>query len=138
MEKRKGFLSLLLLVALSSMLTLAGGFLFYLSHSASGSIVYGNGLRAVYAAESGANWGLASLEKGNITERTVTFSYDETDCLVKIANLVKNGNGLTGRILSRGTDKKSHMVRYVQIDFIVTEGEKRKISVENVGSGKWI
>lgn len=68
----------------------------------------------------------------------MTFSYDEADCLVKIANLVKNGNGLTGRILSRGTDKRSHMVRYVQIDFTVTAGEKRKISVENVGSGKWI
>lgn len=92
----------------------------------------------MYAAESGANWGLASLEKGNITERTVTFSYDEADCLVKITNLVKNEKGLEGRILSRGTDKKSRMVRYVQIDFTVTAGEKRKISVENVGSDKWM
>ena len=68
----------------------------------------------------------------------MNFSYDEADCLVKITNLVKNEKGLTGRILSRGTDKKSRMVRYVKIDFTVTTGEKRKISVENVESDKWI
>lgn len=100
--------------------------------------MYGNGLRAVYAAESGAAWALASLRNGDIAEKKVTFSYDEAECLVKITELSKKRDQWEGRILSRGTDKKSHMVRYVTIDFSVTGGEKREISVENVGSDRWI
>ena len=100
--------------------------------------MYGNGLRAVYAAESGAAWALASLRNGDIAEKKVIFSYDEAECLVKITDLAKKRDQWEGRILSRGTDKKSHMVRYVTIDFSVTGGEKREISVENVGSDRWI
>ena len=138
MKKRKGFLSLLILSLLFSLLTLLGGFLFPFMHSAGESWMYGNGLRAVYAAESGAAWGLASLRNGDITEKNVIFSYDEAECLVKITDLAKKRDQWEGRILSRGTDKKSHMVRYVMIDFSVTGGEKREISVENVGSDRWI
>ena len=59
MGKRNGSITLLLLITLSGVLVIIGGLLNYTLRFASAVIAYEEGLRAVYAAESGAQWGLA-------------------------------------------------------------------------------
>ena len=63
MGKRNGSITLLLLITLSGVLVIIGGLLHYTLRFASAVIAYEEGLRAVYAAESGAQWGLAFLHK---------------------------------------------------------------------------
>ena len=52
-----------LLLLLSALTAVLGGLLFSLSRGRGGSLAYRNGLSAIYAAESGANWALASLKQ---------------------------------------------------------------------------
>ena len=55
-----------LLLLLSALTAVLGGLLFSLSRGRGGSLAYRNGLSAIYAAESGANWALASLRQGPV------------------------------------------------------------------------
>lgn len=55
MSKRKGFMAVSLLLLLSALTAVLGGLFFALSRGRGGSLAYGNGLSAIYAAESGAN-----------------------------------------------------------------------------------
>lgn len=55
-----------LLLLLSALTAVLGGLLFSLSRGRGGSMAYRNGLSAIYAAESGANWALASLRQGPV------------------------------------------------------------------------
>lgn len=72
MSKRKGFMAVSLLLLLSALTAVLGGLLFSLSRGRGGSLAYRNGLSAIYAAESGANWALASLKQGPVENKERT------------------------------------------------------------------
>ena len=76
MSKRKGFMAVSLLLLLSALTAVLGGLLFALSRGRGGSLAYGNGLSAIYTAESGANWALASLKQGPVENKEITISLD--------------------------------------------------------------
>ena len=63
-----------LLLLLSALTAVLGGLLFSLSRGRGGSLAYRNGLSAIYAAESGANWALASLKQGPVK---ITFTVED-------------------------------------------------------------
>ena len=99
MKKRKGSMALCLLILFSMLLTLFTGLLFFLSHTAAEVYLYREGLRSVYAAESGANWGIGYVEEGNTESAAVTLT--ENGRTVKV-NVKADGDG--GTITSTATD----------------------------------
>ena len=99
MKKRNGSMALCLLILFSMLLTLFTGLLFFLSHTAAEVYLYREGLRSVYAAESGANWGIGYVEEGNTESAAVTLT--ENGRTVKV-NVKADGDG--GTITSTATD----------------------------------
>ena len=97
MSRRKGFIAVSLLPLLSVLTAVLGGLLFSLLRGRGGSLAYRNGLSAIYAAESGANWALASLKQGPVEnkERTIPFGVLSADVAAKIiVNLLDEKLGI--------------------------------------------
>jgi len=86
MKRRKGYLALTLLLMLSAAAAIASGAVLLTARSASAPVAYGNSLRAVYAAESGAVWALASLKNGDIENKTISFTSEGTETTVRISD----------------------------------------------------
>ncbi len=126
-----------MLLLLAALVTVLSGLLLYMARSVGGSIAYGNGLRAVYAAESGANWALHSLRSGEIKSRKTVFSMAGTETRIQILNVIPSGGGWKGDILSRGVEVETKTKRFVRISFSVEEGNPRKIRVEKVMSTEY-
>ena len=101
-----------------------------------GSLAYGNGLSAIYTAESGANWALASLKQGPVENKEITISLDGREARVRISSVTKEGNTWKGKISSDGVDLQTKMMRFVKITFTVEDGGERKIMVESVESDR--
>ena len=133
MSKRKGFMAVSLLLLLSALTAVLGGLLFALSRGRGGSLVYGNGLSAIYTAESGANWALASLKQGPVENKEITISLDGREARVRISSVTKEGNTWKGKISSDGVDLQTKVMRFVKITFTVEDEGERKIMVESVG-----
>ena len=72
-----------LLLLLSALTAVLGGLFFALSRGRGGSLAYGNGLSAIYTAESGANWALASLKQGPVENKEITISLDGREARVR-------------------------------------------------------
>ncbi len=138
MGKHRGFLVITLLLALSSAAAVISGFLFYMTKSIGGTGAYGNGMRAAYAAESGVNWALENLKRGDIENGKISFTRSGAETEVSVEDVIKRENLWEGRILSKGTDINSKTVRYIAIDFSVTDGAEREVTVEDVRTDKWI
>lgn len=136
MGRKKGFMAGSLLLLLSAVCAALGGFLFYMARSRGGSLTYGNGLHAVYAAESGANWALKYLAKGELENKKVTIPLAEQEARVTISFEEKEGAFWKGKIISDGVDLKTKMMRFVKIRFVIEEGAERKIVVESVESDR--
>lgn len=125
-----------LLLFLSALTAVLGGFLFYIARIRGISLAYGNGLRAVYAAESGANWALKYLEKGSMENKKITIPLDGREARVTISSVTKEENSWKGKILSEGVDLDTKMMRLVKIEFLVEDGAERKILVKSVESNR--
>lgn len=78
-----------LLLLLSALTAVLGGLLFSLSRGRGGSLAYRNGLSAIYAAESGANWALASLKQGPVENKERTIPLDGREARVRISSVTK-------------------------------------------------
>ena len=108
----------------------------FLSRGRGGSLAYGNGLSAIYTAESGANWALASLKQGPVENKEITISLDGREARVRISSVTKEGNTWKGKISSDGVDLQTKVMRFVKITFTVEDGGERKIMVESVESNR--
>lgn len=131
MNRRKGCLSLMLLIFLSTLVTVSGYFLYFAGRSRAALSVYEEGLKSVYAAESGANWGLQALKTGPLG-RQVTFRVN--DRVVTVENSEgRDGGELTSRAAAENGDYK----KYVHISYSVEEEDGvRKLKVEDAGSDR--
>lgn len=137
--KRHGFLSLWLLLSLSAVLAASGAFLYAASHTVRAETAALHGLRAQYAAESGAVWALETVKRNGISAKTVSFSLDENaNCKVKISQTVSKTGEITLNIQTRGEDMVSGALRYVQLtaDAKETDGAYA-VTVRDVGNKKW-
>jgi hypothetical protein len=76
MNRRKGSLSMMLLLFMTALLTLSVAFVFYEGRSGESVLRYRKGLVSVYAAESGANWALASFSRKG-TAGEISFSLND-------------------------------------------------------------
>ncbi len=135
MTKRSGTVSLVLLIILSAVLTLAAGTLLYLSRSDGAIYSYEQGLLSVYGAESGANWALAYLKQGHTGNRTQTFSVGDRQVKVMIRNQEN-----TGTIQSSAGDTYGNHVRYLKLTYTVKKTDshgKPVIVVEDISSEKF-
>lgn len=74
MNRRKGSMTLCLLLLFSMLVTLSAGALYYVSRTASEAYLYQQGLSSVYAAESGANVALGRLKAGAMGNQSFTLS----------------------------------------------------------------
>ena len=131
MKKRKGSMALCLLILFSMLLTLFTGLLFFLSHTAAEVYLYREGLRSVYAAESGANWGIGYVEEGNTESAAVTLT--ENGRTVKV-NVKAAGDG--GTITSTATDGEGGNKRTLTLTYTrsAADGEVA-VTVTDVKTG---
>ncbi len=124
-------MALCLLILFSMLLTLFTGLLFFLSHTAAEVYLYREGLRSVYAAESGANWGIGYVEEGNTESAAVTFA--ENGRTVKVNVKADDGGGT---ITSTATDGEGGNKRTLTLTYTLSaaDGETR-VTVTDVKTG---
>lgn len=141
MSKHRGMMPLLLVLLVAGILMMVGGAAAVTVHTAETAASYQQGLRAVYAAESGASWALAFLREKGLSEaktwnafdiKTKTFTLlpgDGTECNTVISlELVgeekdwDKANSAAGTIKATGTDV-SGVMRFVQIAFQMEQQE---------------
>ena len=132
--RRKGSTALVFLLFLSGLLTLSCGLLFYMEKGRESLGVYENGLKSVYAAESGANLALAKLAKipinGKLQLQSQPFSQNGRDVKVTISEL-----GEEGTVFSIARDSEDRYIRYVKITYTVEMiGNNRYIRVGKITS----
>lgn len=88
------------------------------------------GLRSVYAAESGANWALSRLSSGAGGSTSLTLEEGDRTILVRITD-----DGESGRIKVRSENEKGDHRRFLTIDFSSeTVDGKRILTVEDISS----
>ena len=126
MNRRKGSLSMMLLLFMTALLTLSVAFVFYEGRSGVSVLRYRKGLVSVYAAESGANWALASLSRKG-TAGEISFSLNDRTVAVSFP--------WKGAILSQAEDENRDYRRYVRLTYQKDEEEgKTRIRVEDIRS----
>ncbi|MGN0955170.1 hypothetical protein [Dialister sp.] len=128
MNRRKGSLTLPLLLFLTALLTLSAGFISWQGRSRESLLRYQKGLASVYAAESGAGWALAALARGQ-EKKEISFTVNERTVHVSFPS--------DGEILSMAEDERRDYRRYVKLTCSVEEAEgKKKITVEDIRSDR--
>lgn len=133
MNRRRGFLALWLLVTMASLITVMAGILWAAVHFVRAGSAAEEGLRAQYAAESGAVWGLEMVKARGLENRTAEFPLgSEAGCTVRIR---KNSES-EGAIDARGRSGTG-MLRYVRLTVNVSGEEPRTVIVKEVGNNKW-
>lgn len=129
MNRRKGSLSMMLLLFMTALLTLSVAFVFYEGRSGESVLRYRKGLVSVYAAESGANWALASFSRKGIAGE-ISFSLNDRTVAVSFPR--------EGVILSRAEDENRDYRRYVNLKYQKDEEEgKTRIQVKDIKSESW-
>lgn len=129
MNRRKGSLSMMLLLFMTALLTVSVAFVFYEGRSGESVLRYRKGLVSVYAAESGANWALASLSRKG-TAGEISFSLNDRTVAVSFPR--------KGAILSQAEDGNRDYRRYVNLTYKKDEEEgKTRIRVEDIRSESW-
>lgn len=129
MNRRKGSLSMMLLLFMTALLTVSVAFVFYEGRSGESVLRYRKGLVSVYAAESGANWALASFSRKG-TAGEVSFSLNDRTVAVSFPR--------EGVILSRAEDENRDYRRYVNLIYQKDEEEgKTRIQVKDIRSESW-
>ncbi len=142
MEHKKGMITLFILLFLSSLATAAAAATVYITGYARAVSAYSHGLRAVYAAESGAVWALGYLslygkkpESGTVSvdmEDGLSFSvtcHDGSSSNIEGVNMVINSAGKEGK-----TDIKRYVWLYSKMEIkekgadvtVLRTGTKRK------------
>ena len=134
MGKRNGSITLLLLITLSGVLVIIGGLLHYTLRFASAVIAYEEGLRAVYAAESGAQWGLAFLHKYG-KPHTSIYEWDKEHISYHVEFKDTDDKEV---IVSRGTIKTNYIERVVRLECTCQANHKgNQVIVNKIGESRW-
>lgn len=121
----------MLLIFLSALAVVSGSFLLFAGRARAALSVYEEGLKSVYAAESGANWGLQALKAGPLGRR-VTFHLDD-----RIVTVEASEDGSGGKLSARAEKANGDYLRYVHISYsLVEEDGVRKLKVEDLGSDR--
>ena len=116
----------MLLLFMTAIITVSVAFVFYEGRSGESVLRYRIGLVSVYAAESGANWALASLSRKG-TAGEISFSLNNRTVAVSFPR--------KGSILSQAEDGNRDYRRYVNLTYKKDEEEgKTRIRVEDIGS----
>ncbi len=133
MNRRRGFLALWLLMAMAGLITVMACILWGAVHFVRAGTAAEEGLRAQYAAESGAVWGLEMVRARGLENRTAEFPVGEAaGCTVRI----RKSSETEGMIDARGRSGTGTL-RYVRLTVEVTDGETRSVIVREVGNNKW-
>ena len=121
------------LLFFTALLSVAGGFLYWMGRSRESLSHYRQGLVSVYAAESGANWALAYLKKEKV-EKESRYEIPVTGHRANVT--ISPENDGKGKITSYAMDEETRdHKRYVNISYSVTEKEgKRVLVVEEITS----
>ena len=129
MCRRKGTLSIILILLFSALLSASTALVLFLTRGSAAAVSHEEGLRSVYAAESGANWALSRLSSGAGGSTALTLEGDRT-ILVRITD-----DGESGRIKVRSENEKGDHRRFLTIDFSSeTVDGKRILTVEDISS----
>lgn len=100
MGSRRGAVNVLLLFLMMGLTAVAGALLAMTVRSLTAVCSYENGLCAVYAAESGAQYGLSLLEREGVPQnQVIEFSEEGRTCHVEFRDCDEGG----GILISRGT-----------------------------------
>lgn len=124
MSKRKGFLSLVALLLLSSVLTILSAALGFYTVTASRKHRASESLKSVYAAEAGANWGISYARR---TEGPISTSFSVGERRVSVT--ISDSAG-SGTILSTGKDEKGEYKRIVKLTYERTEAGIRVTNIQ--------
>lgn len=125
--KHKGSTALVFLLFLSGLLTLSCGLLLYMERGRESLAVYEKGLQSVYAAESGANAGLARAARRPKDDWEKDF-YPHGHH-VKV--IIKEVDGHR-EIRSDDMDGNGRPLRTVRIRYALPSSEGGKIKVEDI------
>ena len=93
MCRRKGTLSIILILLFSALLSASTALVLFLTRGSAAAVSHEEGLRSVYAAESGANWALSRLSSGAGGSTALTLEEGDQTILVRITD-----DGESGRI----------------------------------------
>lgn len=133
MNRRRGFLTLWLLMAMAGLITVMSCVLWGTVHFLRAGTGAEDGLHAQYAAESGAVWGLEMVKDRGLENRMVELPLGMSEsCMVRIR---KNGES-EGTIDTRGRSGTG-MLRYVRLTVDVSGEEPRVVTVKEVENRKW-
>ena len=132
MCRRKGTLSIILILLFSALLSASTALVFFLTRGSAAAVSHEEGLRSVYAAESGANWALSRLFSGAGGSTALTL--EEGDRTILPVSLITD-DGESGRIKVRSENEKGDPRRFLTIDFSSeTVDGKRILTVEDISS----
>ncbi len=120
MKKRKGSMAICLLILFSMLLSLFAALLFFLSHTASEVYLYREGLRSVYAAESGANWAIGYLKEGNTDAASANLEENGRTIAVKIVMPTEKADGT---IESSAVDSEGGNKKVLRLTFALSEAD---------------
>lgn len=130
---RRGFVSLWIMLALAGLLSVVGLLVSMAVHSVRAGAAMENGLRAQYAAESGAVWGLERIKVHGLQKWDGEFSLsDASSCKVQI----RETGEAAGVVHARGTSPAG-AVRYIQLHVEIAGDEKVRVQVREVRDTKW-
>lgn len=101
MCRRKGTLSIILILLFSALLSASTALVLFLTRGSAAAVSHEEGLRSVYAAESGANWALSRLSSGAGGSTSLTLEEGDRTILVRITD-----DGESGRIKVRSENER--------------------------------
>lgn len=133
--KRKGWMALSMIWMMAAFLILLSGMALYLARSAAMNASKSQGIRAVYAAESGALWAVEALRHGKEPSQT-HISLGNADAEVTLTWEGTSSKGKEGVIESVGKDTISGNERMVKL--LLTKDSEGAVHIDQAGSTKWI
>ena len=135
MGRRRGAINILLLFLMMGLTAVAGALLAMAVRASAAVCSYENGLCAVYAAESGAQYALSLLEReGNPDDRVIEFSEAGRTCHVEFRDCDDRG----GILISWGTHEASGTERFIRLEYELMPGETGyAVRVNKMGASPW-
>lgn len=134
MKRRQGMISFALILVFSSLIAVIGVALMYVGNIREREIMARSSLSAQYAAESGANLGLAKVRAKEPEQETIRLSLEDSTAIVRIKDIKKEKDGITGQIHSTGRDVKNERERYLRLYF--KKDGQGQVHITRIGSRK--
>lgn len=127
-------ISFALILVFSSLIAVTGAALMYVGNIRERGIMARSSLSAQYAAESGANLGLAKVRAKEPEQETIRLSLTDGEAIVRIKDIKKEKDSITGQIHSTGRDVKNGRERYLRLYF--KKDGQGQVHITRIGSSK--